>query len=144
MALFKFTQAILSGDPIDVFNHGNHSRDFTYIDDIVDGILKTIDNPASINLDWKSDDPDPATSKTPWRIYNIGNNKPVNLMDYIKALENSLGKKAKFNFLPLQPGDVKDTFASVENLKKNFNYQPSISVDEGVSKFVKWFKDYYL
>jgi UDP-glucuronate 4-epimerase len=143
MALFKFTKAILDENPIDVFNHGKHSRDFTYIDDIVEGVLKTIDNPASINPEWKSEDPDPATSKTPWRIYNIGNNKPVNLMDYIDALESSLGKKAKINFLPLQPGDVKNTFASIDNLKIQFNYKPSISVIEGVSRFVKWYKDYY-
>ena len=143
MALFKFTKAILEEKYIDVFNHGNHTRDFTYIDDIVNGVIKTLDNPATKNVDWKSDVPDPATSHAPWRIYNIGNNKPVKLMDYISALEQSLGKKAKINFLPLQPGDVPDTCANVDNLKTKFNYKPSTSIIEGVSNFVKWYKDYY-
>ena len=143
MALFKFTKSILDGKPINVFNHGEHSRDFTYIDDIVEGIIKTIDNPATINSDWDSNKPDNASSKAPWRIYNIGNNKPVKLMDYIDALEKAIGKKAKINFLPLQLGDVPNTFANVSNLKKDFNYNPSISVDEGVSNFVKWYKNYY-
>ena len=143
MALFKFTKAILEENPIDVFNYGKHTRDFTYIDDIVEGVIKTLDSTASSNLDWNSDEPDPANSKAPWRIYNIGNNKRVKLMDYIDALEKALGKKAKINFLPLQPGDVPDTYASVENLKNHFNYKPSTSVDEGVFKFVKWYKDYY-
>ena len=119
MALFKFTKNILSGEPIDVFNHGKHTRDFTYIDDIVEGIIKAVDNKSSINKNWNSNKPDPATSSAPWNIYNIGNNKPVQLMDYINALENVLGKKAKINFLNLQPGDVPDTYASVDNLKKN-------------------------
>ena len=119
MALFKFTKAILEEKPINVFNNGNHTRDFTYIDDIVEGIIKTLDVPATINNDWIGDMPDPASSNAPWRIYNIGNNKPVKLMDYIYALEKKLGKKAKINFLPLQPGDVPNTFANVENLKKN-------------------------
>jgi UDP-glucuronate 4-epimerase len=119
MALFKFTKAILEEKPIDVFNNGKHTRDFTYIDDIVEGIIKTLDNPAKVILNWNSNKPDPATSKAPWRIYNIGNNKPVQLMDYINALEKTLKKKAKINFLPLQPGDVPDTYANVDNLKKN-------------------------
>ena len=144
MALFKFTKAILEEKPIDVFNHGKHTRDFTYIDDIVDGIIKTIDTPAASNVNWNSQQPDPATSKAPWRIYNIGNNKPVNLMEYINALENTLGKKAKINFLPLQPGDVPDTNANVDNLKKKFDYNPSTSVTDGVSNFVKWYKEYFL
>jgi len=143
MALFKFTKSILDDKPINVFNHGKHSRDFTYIDDIVEGIIKTIDNPATINFDWDSNKPDNASSKAPWRIYNIGNNKPVKLMDYIDALEKAIGKKAKINFLPLQAGDVPDTFARIDNLKKDFNYNPSTSVDEGVSNFVKWYKKYY-
>ena len=143
MALFKFTKSILDDKPIDVFNHGKHSRDFTYIDDIVEGIIKTIDNPATINFNWDSNKPDNASSKAPWRIYNIGNNKPVKLMDYIDALEKAIGKKAKINFLPLQAGDVPDTFASINNLKKDFNYNPSTSVDQGVSNFVKWYKNYY-
>ena len=143
MALFKFTKNILEEKPIDVFNHGKHTRDFTYIDDIVRGIIQTIDNPATSNNKWNSDEPDPATSNAPWRIYNIGNNKPVQLMDYIDALEKKLGKKAILNFLPLQPGDVPDTFANVDNLNKKFNYKPSTSIIDGVSNFVTWYKDYY-
>ena len=144
MALFKFTKNIIEEKPIDVFNYGKHTRDFTYIDDIVEGITKTLNNPATSNAEWDSDKPDPATSKVPWRIYNIGNNKPVQLMDYIFALEQSLGKKAKINFLPLQPGDVKDTYASTDNLEKKYNYKPSTSISEGINKFVSWYKNYYL
>ena len=143
MALFKFTKNILEGKPIDVFNHGKHTRDFTYIDDIVEGLIKIIDNTAENNINWNSNLPDSASSKVPWRIYNIGNNNPVKLMDYIDALQKTLGKKAKINFLPLQPGDVPDTYASVDNLKKEFNYKPKTSVTEGVSNFVKWYKNYY-
>ena len=143
MALFKFTKNILEEKTIDVFNHGKHTRDFTYVDDIVEGLIKTLDNPADSNADWNSNQPDPATSKAPWRIYNIGNNNPIQLMDYIDALEKALGKKAKINFLPLQPGDVPDTYANVDNLKRKFSYKPSTSVVKGVSNFVKWYKDYY-
>ena len=143
MALFKFTKAILSEKPIDVYNYGNHTRDFTYIDDIVQGIIKTLDNNASINTNWDSNNPDPASSKAPWRIYNIGNNKPVQLMNYIKALEDNLKKKAKVNFLPLQPGDVPNTYASIKNLNEEFQYNPVTSVSVGVSHFVKWYKNYY-
>jgi UDP-glucuronate 4-epimerase len=143
MALFKFTKNILEEKPIEVFNNGKHTRDFTYIDDIVQGVTKTIDNPATSNIDWNSNQPDPATSKAPWRIYNIGNSNSVQLMDYIDALEKALGKKAKINFLPLQPGDVLDTYANVDDLKEKFNYKPTTSVIEGIAKFVKWYKDYY-
>ncbi len=143
MALFKFTKAILEEKPIDVFNHGKHTRDFTYVDDIVNGIIKTLDNSADSNVDWDGNQPDPASSSAPWRVYNIGNNKSIQLMDYIHALEKTLGKKAKVNFLPLQPGDVPDTFANVDNLIKKFNYKPSTPVAEGISNFVKWYKDYY-
>jgi UDP-glucuronate 4-epimerase len=143
MALFKFTKNILEEKQIDVFNHGKHTRDFTYIDDIVEGIIKTLDNPATSNANWNSNQPDPATSKAPWCIYNIGNNKPVQLMDYINALEKTIGKKAKINFLPLQLGDVPDTYANVDNLKIKFNYKPSTSVIKGISNFVEWYKDYY-
>jgi UDP-glucuronate 4-epimerase len=143
MALFKFTKNILEEKSIDVFNYGKHTRDFTYIDDIVEGVLKTLDNPAKNNSQWNSNQPDPATSKAPWRIYNIGNNKPVQLMDYIDALEKTLEKKAKINFLPLQLGDVSDTCANVDNLEKKFKYKPSTSVIEGVSKFIEWYKNYY-
>lgn len=143
MALFKFTKSILDEKPIDVFNHGNHTRDFTYIDDIVEGVIKTLDNPATSNVNWNSMQPDPASSIAPWCVYNIGNNKPVKLMDYIDALEKALGKKAKLNFLPLQPGDVPDTYANADNLKEKFNYKPSTSVVDGISNFVKWYKNYY-
>jgi len=143
MALFKFTKNILEEKPIDVFNYGKHTRDFTYIDDIVQGVIKTLDNPATSNVDWNSNQPDPASSKAPWRIYNIGNNKPIQLMDYIDALEKNLKKKEKINFLPLQPGDVPDTYSSVDNLKKKFNYKPSTPVMEGINEFVQWYKDYY-
>ena len=143
MALFKFTKAINEEKPIDVFNHGNHTRDFTYIDDIVDGIIKTVDNTATSNDNWNGDQPDPSSSIAPWCIYNIGNNKPVPLMEYVSALEKALGKKAKINFLPLQAGDVPDTHASINNLKNKYNYNPKTSVEEGIKKFVLWYKNYY-
>ena len=143
MALFKFTKSILEDKPIDVFNYGKHTRDFTYIDDIVKGVIKTLDHPASGDNNWKSNVPDPASSNSPWRIYNIGNNNPVKLMDYIDALEKNLGKKAIINFLPLQPGDVEDTYANSDNLYKKFHYKPTTSVIDGVSNFVKWYKDYF-
>ena len=143
MALFKFTKAILEEKPIDVFNNGKHTRDFTYIDDIVEGVIKTLDNPSKGNDNWNSDQPDPAFSNSPWRIYNIGNNDPVHLMDYIHILEKTLGKKAKINYLPLQPGDVQDTYSNTNNLKKQFNYKPSTSVVDGISNFVNWYKAYY-
>ena len=143
MALFKFTKNILEEKSIEVYNDGNHTRDFTYIDDIVDGIVKTTDNIAKPNLQWNSNQPDPATSSVPWRIYNIGNNKPVELMSYIRALELALKKKAKINFLPLQPGDVPNTYADIKNLQVKFNYMPKTSVEEGVNNFVKWYKEFY-
>ena len=143
MALFKFTKKILNGEPIDVFNNGKHTRDFTYIDDIVDGVIKALDNKSSSNHNWNSNKPDPGTSSAPWNIYNIGNNQPVKLMDYIKALEKVLGKKAKINFLSLQPGDVPDTYADIDNLKQKFKYKPSTPVISGVSNFVKWYRDFY-
>ena len=143
MALFKFTKSILEEKPIEVFNNGKHTRDFTYIDDIVNGIIKTLYNSAASNISWDGNQPDPASSLTPWRIYNIGNNKPVKLMEYISALEKTLGKKAKINFLPLQQGDVADTYANIDNLSREFNYRPTTSVVEGVSNFVKWYKDYF-
>ena len=143
MALFKFTKAILEGKPIDVFNHGKHTRDFTYIDDIVEGVIKTLDNPPQSNDTWNGNNPDPAASKAPWLIYNIGNNDPVQLMDYIDVLEKTLGKKAKINYLPLQPGDVRDTYSDTNNLKKKINYKPATSVIDGISNFVTWYKKYY-
>ena len=143
MALFKFTKCILEDIPLDLFNSGKHTRDFTYIDDIVDGIIKTVDNPAIQNLDWDSNHPDPATSKSPWKIYNIGNSKPIKLNDYIQVIEKVLKKKAKVNCLPLQKGDVQDTYASNEFLNKHLAYKPKILIEEGVTKFVEWFKAYY-
>lgn len=143
MALFKFTKAILAGEPIQVFNYGNHRRDFTYIDDIVEGIIRTLDQPASINPQWDSNFPDPATSLAPWRIYNIGNSKPIELMDYIGAIEKALGKSAIIELLPLQPGDVPDTYADVDDLFKQFQYKPTTSVEDGIHKFVDWYKEYF-
>ena len=142
MALFKFTKAILENRPIDVFNYGKHRRDFTYIDDIVEGIVRVIQKPASSDLNWNSKQPNPGTSKAPWCLYNIGRNHPVELMDYISALEKALGKKATVNMLPLQPGDVPDTYANVEDLVKNFDYRPKTSIEEGVKNFVDWYLKY--
>jgi UDP-glucuronate 4-epimerase len=143
MALFKFTKAILAGDPIPVFNFGKHRRDFTYIDDIVEGVIRVIDSPAQPNIYWDSANPDSATSKAPWRVYNIGNSSPVELMDYIKALENALGIEAEKDFLPLQDGDVPDTYANVDDLVKEFGYKPDMPVQQGVESFVEWYKEYY-
>ena len=143
MALFKFTKAIIDGKSIEVFNNGNHSRDFTYIDDIVEGVIRAVDNKATKNLNWNGKNPDPATSIAPWRIYNIGNSKPVKLLHYIDAIEKTLEKKAKIKFLPLQPGDVPDTCADIDDLKTEFGYIPKTTVAEGVSKFVEWYKEYY-
>lgn len=143
MAMFKFTQAILAGQPIDVFNYGKHRRDFTYIDDIVEGVIRTLDHTARPNPEWSGMKPDPGTSKAPWRVYNIGNQNPVELMDYIRAIEEALGKKAELNLLPLQPGDVPDTYADVDALVQDVDYRPSMSVDEGTRRFVQWYREYY-
>ena len=143
MALQKFAQAITKGEPLQVFNHGNHLRDFTYIDDIVEGVIRVLDQPAQSNPDWSSDNPDPGTSKAPWRVYNIGNNRPVKLMDYIGALENALGKVANIEFLPLQPGDMANTWAHVDDLAHQFEYQPTTSVEDGINSSALWFKAYY-
>ena len=142
MALFKFTKAILSGEKIQVFNYGKHRRDFTYIDDIVEGIMRVLDKPASSNKNWSGENPDSGTSLAPWRIYNIGNNSPVELMDYIEAIESALGIKAKKDLLPLQQGDVPDTYADVDDLVRDFGYKPSTSVKLGVKNFVDWYKTY--
>jgi UDP-glucuronate 4-epimerase len=143
MALFKFTKAILAGEPIDVFNYGKHRRDFTYIDDIVEGVIRILDRPPRPNLTWNGALPDPGTSNAAWRIYNIGNNSPVELMDYIGALEKALGKNAEMNFLPLQPGDVPDTYANLDDLVEQFNYKPATPVEAGVDKFIAWYRDYF-
>ena len=143
MALFKFTKAMLEGKPFQVFNYGKHSRDFTYIDDIVEGVIRILDRPAPPNLAWNGAQPDPGTSQAPWRVYNIGNNNPVELMDYIGAIENALGKKAEMEMLPLQPGDVPDTYANVDDLVEQFDYKPATPVAQGVAKFVAWYRQYY-
>ena len=143
MALFLFTKAILANEKIKVFNHGKHRRDFTYIDDIVEGIIRILDNPATHNSNWDSEKPDPGSSNAPWRVYNIGNNKPVELMDYIAALEKALGKKAEKEFLPLQAGDVPETYANVDDLVEQFNYKPATSIEDGINSFVSWYRDYF-
>ena len=143
MALQKFTRAIMNDAPIKVFNYGKHRRDFTYIDDIVEGIIRVLDRPAPINSNWDSNNPDPATSSAPYRVYNIGNNSPVALMDYIKAIEDTLGIEADIELLPLQPGDVPNTYADVDDLVKEFGYKPSMDMVSGVSKFITWYKSYY-
>jgi len=132
----------MNDEPITVFNYGKHRRDFTYIDDIVEGIIRILDRPATPNPDWDSNNPDPATSSAPYRVYNIGNNNPVELMDYIEALEASLGKTAEKELLPLQPGDVPDTYADVDDLVEEFDYKPSMSVQQGVENFSMWYKEY--
>ena len=143
MALFLFTRAIIEGKTIDVFNYGKHKRDFTYIDDIVEGVVRTSDNTATPNENWDPAKPDPGTSRAPWRVYNIGNQQPVELMDYIGAVEKYLGKKAEKNLLPLQPGDVPDTWADTEDLAADVGYQPATPIEEGVRNFVEWYLDFY-
>lgn len=143
MALFKFTKAILAGEKISVFNYGKHRRDFTYIDDIVEGVIRVLDQPAKPNPTWSGADPDSGTSMAPWRVYNIGNNSPVELMDYIAALEKALGKKADMEMLPLQPGDVPDTYADVTDLVEQFHYKPATPVDQGIADFVAWYRNYF-
>ena len=143
MALFKFTRAILAGEPIDVFNYGHHRRDFTYVDDIVEGVIRVLDRVPEPNPDWRGDAPDSATSAAPYRLYNIGNNQPVELMRYIEVLEQCLGLTAEKNLLPLQPGDVPDTYADVEDLVRDIDYKPSTSVEDGVARFVDWYRSYY-
>ena len=143
MALFIFTKKILAGEPIDVFNYGNHRRDFTYIDDIVEGVIRTLDKVALPDPDWNGDNPDPSTSQAPYRLYNIGSNRPVELLRYIEVLEQCLGKKAEKNLLPLQLGDVPDTYANVDALVQDLNYQPQMPIEEGISRFVDWYLDYY-
>ena len=143
MALFLFTRKILAGEPIDVFNHGNHRRDFTYVDDIVEGVIRVLDQPAVPNLEWNGDTPDPATSNAPHRLYNIGNNNWVELSRYIEVLEDCLGRKAEKNLLPLQPGDVPDTYADIDDLVSTIGYRPNTSIEVGVRRFVDWYRDYY-
>ena len=143
MALFLFTKNILEGRPIDVFNHGQHRRDFTYVEDIVSGIVGALDHSAASSAVWNSDAPDPATSNAPYRLYNIGNNRPVELMRYIELVEECLGKKAEKNFLPLQVGDVPATWANVDDLVRDVGYAPATSVEVGIQNFVRWYLEYY-
>lgn len=143
MALFLFTKNILAGEPIRVFNYGNHTRDFTYVEDIVEGVTRASDDIAVSNPDWNSDAPDPASSNAPFRIFNIGNNSPVTLNAYIEAIEKTVGKTAIRDLLPLQPGDVPDTFANVESLIAATGYKPAMPVDLGVAEFVRWYRAYY-
>lgn len=143
MALFKFTKAILEGKKIQVFNYGHHRRDWTYIDDIVSGIIKVLDRPAFGNASWSGLNPDPGSSKAPWRVYNIGNNTPTELLDFISSIEEFLGLTADKELLPLQDGDVPDTFADVTNLRDEFNFSPSTPLNDGISKFLTWYREYY-
>jgi UDP-glucuronate 4-epimerase len=143
MALFLFTRNILAGKPIDVFNHGHHRRDFTYIDDIVSGIVGVLDRVPAADPAWRGDAPDPATSAAPFRLYNIGNNRPVELMRYIELIEECLGRKAIHNLLPLQVGDVPDTWADIEDLQRDTGYAPSTPVEVGIERFVRWYLEYY-
>lgn len=143
MALFKFTQSITNGEKIKVFNYGRHRRDFTYIDDIVEGMIRVLDNAAISNPIWRGDEPEACSSMAPWRIYNIGNSKPVELMEYIAALENALGKKAIVELLPMQAGDVLDTYADVQDLIEQFHYKPKTSVESGIANFVSWYNQFY-
>ncbi|ENV18262.1 NAD-dependent epimerase [Acinetobacter guillouiae] len=143
MALFKFTKNIIEDQPIPVFNHGNHTRDFTFISDIVEGVIRSSDQIAQPDPNWDSKNPDPSTSYAPFRIFNIGNNNPVKLIEYIHAIEKALGKEAILELLPLQPGDVPDTFADSSALEQMVGYKPSVSVDDGVKQFVAWYRDFY-
>ena len=143
MSLFLFTRKILAGEPIDVFNAGHHQRDFTYVDDIVNGVIAALDHTAMADPAWNSAAPDPSASSAPYRIYNIGNQRPIPLLRYIEVLEQCLGRKAQKNFVPLQPGDVPDTWADVEALARDVGYRPSTQIEEGVARFVEWYLGYY-
>jgi UDP-glucuronate 4-epimerase len=143
MALFLFTRNILAGKPIDVFNHGHHRRDFTYVGDIAEGVVRACDRIAVGNENWDGDAPDPGTSRGPYRLYNIGNNQPIELLHYIKVLEECLGRKAEMNMLPLQAGDVPDTWADIEDLTRDVGYTPATPVEVGIRAFVDWYLEYY-
>ena len=143
MAPYIFTQKILAGEPIDVFNAGHHARDFTYVDDIAEGVVRALDRPAQPSPTWSGDDPDPATSTAPWRIYNIGNSQPVALMDFIAEIETACARQAKINFLPMQPGDVAETSADVSALQRDIGFQPGTPIREGIGKFVAWYRAYH-
>lgn len=143
MALFKFTKAIVEDKEIDVYNHGNMMRDFTFVTDIVEAISRLVDHPAQPNPEWSGANPDPSSSYAPYKVYNIGNNSPVRLMEFVEAIENKLGKEAKKNYMELQPGDVPETYANVDDLFKNINFKPETTIQDGVNQFVDWYLDYY-
>jgi UDP-glucuronate 4-epimerase len=143
MSLFLFTKAILAGRPIDVFNYGQHKRDFTYIDDIVEGVARVLDRVPQPNTAWSGDAPDPATSSAPYRLYNIGNHQPVDLLYVIELLEKALGRKAQKNLLPMQPGDVAETYADVDDLIQDAGFRPATPIEEGIARFVAWYLDFY-
>jgi UDP-glucuronate 4-epimerase len=143
MALFLFTRNILAGQPIDVFNYGRHRRDFTYIDDIVEGVIRVLDQVAMPHSSWSGDAPDSATSHAPYRLYNIGNHRPVELLRYIEVLEQCLDRVAIKNLLPMQPGDVPDTYADIAALERDVGYRPATPVEEGIARFVAWYREYY-
>ena len=143
MALFMFTRIILEGKPIDVFNNGHHKRDFTYVDDIAEGVVRASERIAEPDPNWSGNSPDPSSSSAPYRIYNIGNNEPVQLLRYIEVIEECLGKKAQKNFLPMQPGDVPETFADIDDLVRDVGYRPATPIETGVKNFVDWFRQYY-
>jgi UDP-glucuronate 4-epimerase len=143
MALFTFTKRITENKTIDIYNNGNMKRDFTYIDDIVEGIIRVIQTAPKGNNKWSGKNPDPGSSKAPYKIYNIGNNSPINLMDFVKAIENSVGKKAKINFMPIQPGDVPATYADVQDLIDDFDYKPNTPIQIGINNFVSWYREFY-
>jgi UDP-glucuronate 4-epimerase len=143
MAIFLFTKAIIEGRPINVFNNGNMRRDFTYIDDIINGVLRVIANPAESNTEWDAEKPDPAGSRVPYKVLNIGKGKPVNLLDFVEQIESSLGVVAKKNYMPLQDGDVEETWADVNPLEDEYGYEPKVEVADGIPRFVNWYKDFY-
>ena len=143
MAPFLFTKAILENQPIDVFNYGKMRRDFTYIDDIIEGVVRVLDKVPDPDPNWSSDTPDPSSSNAPYKLYNIGNNQPIELMHFIEVLEDCLGKKAEMNMLPLQPGDVLATYADVDNLVQDVGFKPNTSIEAGIERFVAWYRDYY-
>jgi UDP-glucuronate 4-epimerase len=143
MALFLFTRAILAGEPIDVYNHGHHKRDFTYVDDIVEGVVRTLDRVPQPNPAWSGDRPDPGTSPWPYRLYNIGNNRPVELLRYIEVIERCIGRVAEKRFLPMQPGDVPETCADVDDLARDVGYAPATPIEEGIPRFIEWYRSYY-
>ena len=143
MAMFLFTRAILAGEPIDVFNHGRMQRDFTYIDDIAEGVVRVSQRPAPPNADWSSDSPDPGTSRAPYSVYNIGNHQPTQLLEVIEILEECLGRKAEKNFLPMQPGDVPATYADIDDLTRDFGFHPATDIRTGIERFVQWYREYH-